>query len=74
MRQLKVNANNLLGKAAIRRMKIENKVRTTLQNPNKALANALKGQLEPRGVKLGGMGAAFVNGDKLFIKLVGGAA
>jgi len=74
LRQLKIGANNLKGKAALGALGIKAKAESVLQNPNKALADALKTQLEPRGVNLKGLGVAFINGDKLFIKLVGEAA
>jgi hypothetical protein len=60
-------------KLALKAVNIEGKAREALRDPNQALGLALASQLEPRGVKLTGVGLHF-NEQTLAVNLRGQAA
>lgn len=70
LEKLKVSAHSLKGKGALGLLGIENKVRAVLENPVKALGDALSPELKNKGVLLSGVGAKFTERNTLQVTLV----
>lgn len=68
--KLKVGAGSLAGKVALGTLGVERQVRAVLDNPVKALRDALSPELETKGVSLSGVGAKFTDKNTLQITLV----
>lgn len=68
--KLKVSAGSFAGKIALGTLGVENTVKAVLENPVKALGDALSPELKSKGVLLSGVGAKFTDRNTLQVTLV----